>query len=176
MKMKLSILFILALVFAAFSVPDNVAKEAQKEMAKFYGTEKISKEIISVTKDLNAKTMTEFGDENLFKIKSGEKLLGYGYIGNAPSKTATFDYLVLFDNNFVITTSKVLIYREEYGGEISSRRWLKQFVGSSPTSKELEYNRNIMPISGATISVRSLTTEMNSLLKSIAILQKNKAL
>lgn len=176
MKTKLSILFIVALAFAAFSVPDNVAKEAHKEMEKFYGTENFSKEIISISKDLNAKTFSEFGDENLFKINSGGKLLGYGYIGNAPSKTATFDYLVLFDNNFVITTSKVLFYREEYGGEISSKRWLKQFIGASPTSKELIYNRNIIPISGATISVRSLTTEMNSLLKSIAILQKSKAL
>lgn len=173
MKTRLFILFFVALVLAAFTVPDNVAKKAHKEMVKFYGTENISKEIISVSKDLNDKTISEFGDENLFKINSGGKLLGYGYIGNAPSKTATFDYLVLFDKNFVITTSKVLFYREEYGGEISSKRWLKQFEGESPSSKELVYNRNIIPISGATISVRSLTSEMNSLLKSIAILQKS---
>jgi hypothetical protein len=176
MNSRFLMLFIAALVFTAFAVPDKVAKKANKEMAKFYGTENFSKEIISVPKDLNAKTLSEFGDENLFKINSNGNLLGYGYIGNAPSKTATFDYLVLFDKNFVITTSKVLFYREEYGGEISSKRWLKQFVGASPSSKELVYNRNIIPISGATISVKSLTTEVNLLLKSIAILQKSKAL
>lgn len=176
MKTRLSILLIVALALAAFSVPENVAKKAHKEMVKFYGTENFSTELISVSKDLNEKTVTEFGDENLFKINSDGKLLGYGYIGNAPSKTATFDYLVLFDRNFVITTSKVLVYREEYGGEISSKRWLKQFEGASPASKELVYNHNIIPISGATISVKSLTTEINVLLKSIAILQKSKAL
>jgi hypothetical protein len=176
MNTRFLILLITTFALAAFAVPDNVAKKAHKEMVKFYETENISKEIISVSKDLNAKTVTEFGDENLFKIISNGKLLGYGYIGNAPSKTATFDYLVLFDKNFVIATSKVLFYREEYGGEISSKRWLKQFVGASPTSEELVYNRNVIPISGATISVKSLTTEINSLLKSIAILQKSKAL
>lgn len=176
MKTRVSILLITAFALAAFSVPDNVAKKAHKEMVRFYETVNLSKEIISVPKDLNAKTLSEFGDENLFKIHTEGKLLGYGYIGNAPSKTATFDYLVLFDKNFVVTTSKVLFYREEYGGEISSKRWLKQFKGASPTSKELVYNRNIIPISGATISVKSLTSEMNLLLKSIAILQKSKVL
>ncbi|MCG2419419.1 FMN-binding protein [Aequorivita sp. F47161] len=176
MNTRFFILFITSFVFVAFSVPDNVAKKAHKEMVKFYETENISKEIISVSKDLNAKTVSEFGDENLFKIISNGKFIGYGYIGNAPSKTATFDYLVLFDKDFVVTHNKVLIYREEYGGEISSKRWLKQFLGASPSSEEFLYNRNIIPISGATISVKSLTTEMNSLMKSIAILQKLKAL
>ena len=105
-----------------------------------------------------------------------EVFLGYGYIGNAPSKTASFDYLVLFDENFIITKSKVLIYREEYGGEIGSKRWLRQFTGKTTTSAELKYNENIIPISGATISVRSMTRAMNELLQSIAILQELKAL
>ncbi|MBB6681310.1 FMN-binding protein [Aequorivita sp. 609] len=173
MILRSFILFVIALTSVAFSIPENVERKADKEIAKFYNTENFAKETIAVSKDLNAKTMSEFGNENLFKILSGGKFLGYGYIGNAPSKTATFDYLVLFDKNFVVTKSKVLIYREEHGGEISSKRWLKQFIGASPTTEELVYNRNIIPISGATISVKSLTTEINSLLKSIAILQKS---
>lgn len=176
MKTKLSLVLIASLVFTAFTVPDKVAKKAHIEMVKFFGTENFSKEIISVPKDLNAKTLTEFGDENLFKISSGGKLLGFGYIGNAPSKTATFDYLVLFNKDLVITKSKVLVYREEYGGEIGSKRWLQQFEGKSFVSKELVYNQNIIPISGATISVRSMTTEINTLLKSIAILKKSNIL
>jgi len=170
------LLFIVTLFLVSFSDQVSVVKKADKEIAKFYGTENFSKEIISVPKDLNAKTLSEFGKQNLFKINSGSKFLGYGYIGNAPSKTATFDYLVLFDKDFVITKSKVLVYREEYGGEIGSKRWLQQFEGKSSTSTELVYNQNIIPISGATISVRSMTTEMNALLKSIAVLQKSNIL
>ncbi len=170
------ILFIITLFLLSFSNQVSVEKKADKEISKFYGTENFSKEIISVPKDLNAKTLSEFGKENLFKINSETKFLGYGYIGNAPSKTATFDYLVLFDKDFVISKSKVLVYREEYGGEIASKRWLHQFIGKSSTSKELIYNQDIIPISGATISVRSMTTEMNALLKSIAILQKSNIL
>ncbi len=157
-------------------MPDNVLKKANKEISSFYEIKDFKMEIIEISKGTNAKTVSEFGDGNLFKIISKDKMLGYGYIGNAPSKTATFDYLVLFDENFIITKSKVLIYREEYGGEISSKRWLRQFDGKSSKSKELVYNQDIIPISGATISVRSMTLAMNDLLKSIAKLQESKSI
>ncbi len=84
--------------------------------------------------------------------------------------------MILFDTNFIITKSKVLVYREEYGGAIGSKRWLKQFNGHSATSSELIYGKTIVPISGATISVRSMTKAMNNLLKSIGILQELKVI
>ncbi|PKA82070.1 FMN-binding protein [Ulvibacter sp. MAR_2010_11] len=176
MLKQLFFILILTVVSTAFTIPSAVLKKADKEIMKFYEIEKIQKEIIAVPKDINSLTASEFGDGNLFKIRSNGQFLGYGYIGNAPSKTATFDYLVLFDTNLIITKSKVLIYREEYGGEISSRRWLQQFDGVSPASKELKYNDDIIPISGATISVRSMTKAMNELLQSIAMLQKRNVL
>jgi hypothetical protein len=176
--MKKNLLFIvLILAFCtAFSVPEKIQKKADKVMVKFYETQGLQKEFISIPKELNAKTITEFGNDNFFKITANKKHLGYGYIGNAPSKTATFDYLVLFDKDLIVTKSKVLVYREEYGGEIGSKRWLQQFTGVSAGTKELRYNQEIIPISGATISVRSMTKAMNDLLQSIAILQKQKAI
>jgi len=147
-------------------------KKADSEISKFYETENFTKEIISFSEEINKETISELGDGNLFKIYSKEQLLGYGYVGNAPSKTASFDYLVLFDSKFIITKAKVLIYREEYGGEIGSKRWLKQYEGVSIRSKELIYNKDIIPISGATISVHSMTRAINDLLKSLAYLSK----
>ena len=43
---------------------------------------------------------------------------------------------------------RVLVYRENYGGEISNKRWLNQFVTRNP--------KKVQAISGATISVESL--------------------
>jgi Na+-translocating ferredoxin:NAD+ oxidoreductase RnfG subunit len=145
-------------------------------IGKFYDAELFYKEMIPVSEADNAGTVSEFGDENLFKIMRAEEFLGYGYIGNAPSKTATFDYLVLFDKDFIITKSKVLIYREDYGGEIGSKRWLRQFTGKATTSPELKYNVDIIPISGATISVQSMTRAVNELLQSLATLQERKTI
>ena len=158
----------------AFKIPDNVMKRANKEITKFYDIEGYSKESIVFSQEINVKTPSEFGEDNFFKIFSEEQFLGYGYIGNAPSKTADFDYLVLFDSNFIITKSKVLVYREEYGGEIGSKRWLKQFIGKFSESQELIAGKTIVPISGATISVKSMTNAINDLLKSLKVLQDLK--
>ncbi|MFK5981965.1 MAG: FMN-binding protein [Flavobacteriaceae bacterium] len=170
------LLLLIALISSSFIIPDKIVKKADKIIAKFYENDDFSKEIISISEENNKKTTSEFGDGNLFKILSDGNLLGYGYIGSAASKAADFDYLVLFDKDFIITKSKVLVYREEYGGEIGSKRWLKQFIGKSSNSSELIYGENIVPISGATISVRSMTQSINDLLISIGELQKLKAL
>ena len=168
---KTFFLVILILVCTAFSIPEKVEKKANKVISKFYETSDFYKEHINVSEEIDKITPSIFGNENFFKIVSKETFLGYGYIGNATSKTATFDYLVLFDKDFIITKIKVLIYREEYGGEISSKRWLKQFIGKTSAS-EVIYNENIIPISGATISVKSMTIAINDLLKSINKLNK----
>ncbi|PHS68330.1 MAG: FMN-binding protein [Flavobacterium sp.] len=170
------IVFFIGITTSSFVIPDRIAKKADKVIAKFYEIEDFSKETISISEENNNSTDSEFGDGNLFKINSKTELLGYGYIGSAASKTADYNYLVLFDKDFIITKSKVLIYREEYGGEIGSKRWLKQFIGKSSTSEELIYGETIVPISGATISVRSMTKAINNLLISIGELQKLKAL
>ena len=85
------------------------------------------------------------------------------FIGTAPSKTDTFEYLVVFDPSLIIKKVNVLVYREDYGGEIGSNRWLKQFVGKA-RSTDLTVGKNIAAISGATISVYSMTNAVNQLL------------
>jgi len=167
-------IFIILLGLFAFKVPEKVMKKADKVISKFYEIDDFSKEVIIFSQEINVKTPSEFAEDNFFKIISEGQLLGYGYISRAPSKTADFDYLVLFDSNFVITKSKVLVYREEYGGEIGSKRWLKQFIGKFSDSPELIAGKTIVPISGATISVKSMTNAINDLLKSIKVLQDLK--
>ncbi len=172
----MTLLVLVALLSFSFSIPEKVSKKADKVIAKFYETDDFSKSFLQISSAVNEQTPADFTSDNFFKIESNGTLLGYGYIGNAPSKTATFDYLVLFDQDFIIAKSKVLVYREEYGGEIGSKRWLKQFIGHSSQTGELRYNQEIIPISGATISVRSMTRSINELLKSIGTLQQLKSL
>ena len=172
MLKKIFFIIIIGGLTSSFIIPDKLKKKADKEISKFYNIENIFKETIIISEGNNLKTLAEFNDENLFKIISNGNLLGYGYIGSAFGKAADFDYLDLFDLDFIIIKSKILIYREEYGGEIGSKRWLKQFVGKSSNSSELVYGKTIIPISGATISVKSMTKAINDLLKSIKELQE----
>ena len=83
--------------------------------------------------------------------------------------------MVIFDANLEVIHSKVLIYREEYGGEIGSKRWLEQFIGKTGQDR-VDHETNIDGISGATISVRSMTTSMDNLLQTVGILQEKKML
>ena len=99
-------------------------------------------------------------------VLQDQKLIGYAYVGNAPSKTDTFEYLVLFNANLIIQKAKVLVYREDYGGEIGSKRWLRQFEGKSVETSFL-LQQNIAAISGATISVTSMTRAINVLNQSL---------
>ena len=83
------------------------------------------------------------------------------FIGYARSKFETFDYMVLLDESNTIKLVKILIYREDYGGEVGSKRWLKQWIGVSDR-KDM-----VHAISGATISVDSLKNSINYLLKQL---------
>jgi Na+-translocating ferredoxin:NAD+ oxidoreductase RnfG subunit len=161
--------FAFCILLVVFGLTDKLQKKVDKVIKSTFEIEVLfSKEI---TSDLPSK----FSDNNFFEIKKEDILLGYAYVSKAPSKTDEFDYLILFDKDLVIMTSKILAYREDYGGEIGSSRWLKQFKGKT-TSDELIYGDNIAAISGATISVKSMTNAVNNVLKSIKVLQQKNEL
>jgi Na+-translocating ferredoxin:NAD+ oxidoreductase RnfG subunit len=81
----------------------------------------------------------------------------------------------LFDKDLKVVHSKVLVYREEYGGEIGSSRWLKQFLGKTGNDR-VSPDTNVDAIAGATISVRSMTRSMDNLLQTVGILEENDVL
>lgn len=156
----------------AFQWPKNIQKKISKEVTSAYQVEDYTLESIKISTEVNNKLNTKVTNNNLYKIIENEVIIGYLFIDKAPSKTDQFDYLVLFDKELIIKKAKVLVYREDYGGEISSKRWLRQFEGKS-CKDNLKYEKDIVAISGATISVKSMTFAINNLLKSVKTLQDN---
>ena len=154
------------LLFMSFGVPKSLDKKVDKEVKDVFEVGSYSFNTVAISSELKSKLPSKITDENMFQIRSKETLLGYVYLDKAPSKTAQFDYLVIFDKDLKIARTKVLTYREEYGGEIGSRRWLSQFVGKSD-SNSLD---DIAAISGATISVRSMKNAIHNILDSVGIL------
>ena len=147
------ILVLISFQLSAQSPP--LLKKATKLIEKTYAVDDIQ------LKHKEFQTNSVVGD--FYKIIDSNQLLGYAFIGTAPSKTDTFEYLVVFDSSLVIKKVNVLVYREDYGGEIGSNRWLRQFVGKA-RSTDLAVGKNIAAISGATISVYSMTNAVNQLL------------
>ncbi|WP_412984518.1 FMN-binding protein [Pontimicrobium sp. IMCC45349] len=175
MKLKSTYLILIALFFMSFGLSKNIQKKLNKEIKSVYSVEQFQLSSIEVPSEISKDLKVKFGKDNLFSIKTNDSLLGYAYLSKAPSKTDHFDYLILLDTNLIITKTKVLVYREDYGGEIGSKRWLKQFIGKSQDD-ELRYGDNVAVISGATISVRSMTNAVNEFLKSLKVLEQNNIL
>lgn len=166
---------LVALALYGFGLPKNVEKKVAKEVKKVFEIEAFEMDAIVVSEELKTKLPCKLTTDNFYKLTDGDTFLGYAFVDQAPSKTAKFDYLVVFDTDLKVKHSKVLIYREEYGGEIGSKRWLKQFLGKTGGDR-VDHETNIDGIAGATISVRSMTNAMDDLLQTIEILQENKAL
>lgn len=164
------LLGVVFVAFCSYTTPNRLLKKAKKEIEKTFSIQEFDLKSIELNQKLNVHQSDQF-----FKIEKENKLLGFAYLGKAPSKTDEFDYLILLDVNLIIKKTKVLIYREDYGGEIGSKRWLKQFIGKS-TADNLKYSKDIMAISGATISANSMTIAVNTFLKNITILKENKVL
>lgn len=175
MILKHAGILFLTLVVMAFEVHHSITKKVEKEVKETFHLETVDISQFLIDRAVAKDLPSEFNDENFYKVESSNNLVGYVYMAQAPSKTALFDYLVLLDKDLVVVKTKVLAYREEYGGEIGSKRWLKQFIGKNQND-ELKYGENIIAISGATISVRSMTNAVNNLLQSLKILSSKNIL
>lgn len=169
MKMKQLSILLIAFIGFGFGLSPKIQKKVDKVIKSTFEVEEFSFKAKIIDSDIASVLPSKFEADNFFEIKSSDQFLGYAYVAKAPSKTAKYDYLVLLDKNLTIVKAKVLIYREEYGGEIGSKRWLKQFIGKSH-GDEFRYGDNIDAIAGATISVRSMTNAMNDLVQSLKVL------
>ena len=153
----------------------SIQKKVDKQIVDTFNIEKFTFTEFKIDSDLTKTLPSTFNENNLFKIEKEDSFLGYAYISKAFGKVDYFDYLVLLDKDLIILKTKILVYREDYGGEIGSKRWLKQFIGKTHND-ELKYGDNIAAISGATVSVKVMTKAMNDLLKSLKTLHSKNIL
>lgn len=175
MEIKKIIFLLVGFSLLSFNLPSNIKKKVDKEVNETFEVNDFNFSSVLIPSEIEQSLPSRFGENNFFKIESNNEFLAYAYVSQAASKTALFDFLVLLDKDLVVLKTKILIYREDYGGEIGSKRWLKQFIGKTQND-DLKYGEDIVAISGATISVRSFTQAMNDLLKSLNILHSKQIL
>ena len=84
-------------------------------------------------------------------MKSG-KVTGYAMITEEIGKFHPYTFIVSVDLKGKIDKIAILVYRESRGSEIAKKRFLYQFKGKSLKNK-IRINRDIINISGATMSV-----------------------
>jgi len=165
----------LFLGFADAKINPRLQQKLHSAVQNTFELEEFELVHLPIDAQTNENTLVELGGENLFEIHSMEQLKGYVYLGQAPSMKQVFDYVVLFNTDLSIKKAKVLIYREDYGRQIGSQRWLKQFIGKTPEDV-LDYGTDIDAIAGATISAKSMNKAVNEVLSSMRLLQTKNLL
>jgi len=88
--------------------------------------------------------------------RTHNSLVGIGFVDDVKGKTQFITYLVAIDTSGMVKDVDVLAYRESYGGEIAYESFRKQFHQKT-INDPLQPGNDIKNISGATISVRSIT-------------------
>ena len=95
-------------------------------------------------------------------IKAGE-VTGYAIITEEIGKFHPYTFIVSADLNGKIDKIAILVYRESRGSEIAKKRFLYQFKGKSLKNK-IRINRDIINISGATMSVVTMCKGVKKIL------------
>lgn len=167
------IVFAVGLTFTsqASSLPKSIQKKINKEVKKIFPLEDLTMVKIE---DFNFDTFKYQSIKNvsLSRLMCSDQLMGYACFASSKGKNDYFDYMVLFSENMEIKKVIVLMYRSTYGGEIMAKSWLKQFIGKVK-GEEMEFEKDIDGISGATISGPSMTKGVKTVSIMMSELKEN---
>lgn len=90
------------------------------------------------------------------RILSKDDTAGYIYRGSELGKVERMDFAVALDTEGRVRRVLLTAYRESIGGEVKSKRFMRQFEGKKIGSA-LQLGRDIDGITGATLSSRAVT-------------------
>lgn len=99
----------------------------------------------------------------LLMYDAGDRFLGYGLITEERGKYRPITFMVGIAPGPEVKGAAVMVYRENHGGEVKRERFLVQYRGKTLTDP-IRINRDIINISGATISVRSMNRGVRKVL------------
>ncbi len=97
------------------------------------------------------------------------KLAGYAVVTEEIGKYRPITFMVGVTPALAIRDVAVLVYRESRGGDIKRKRFLSQYRGKT-VRNPIDSNRDIINISGATISVRSMNAGVKRVLAELNVL------
>ena len=159
---KAGLLFILAVAIslvANATHPEKLIMKAEKLAVKNFRDSEIVKEPIHIDPSVY---YNEQADTVFRLIQKEGELMGYLVLSSAMGRFEEFDFMIVYNADLTITDLNILVYRSEFGYQVSARGWLKQFL-DNPVGTEYTYGQNIDAISGATFSGKSLTNNINRL-------------
>ncbi len=166
------LIFKLGLMICLMSFPDSsIAEEEKKFQLQVYLTKKQALEVAFPGADKVEKEKKWLTDEQRQAIgklcfqtitekrmtfyvgKKNGRPMGYMMIDNVIGKSFPITFMVVLNEDGTVRDVEILVYREPRGWEVRDKSFLSQFFGKDSASDF----RSINSITGATLSVRSMT-------------------
>lgn len=92
--------------------------------------------------------------------------LGYALITEEIGKFQPITFIVAVSPESKVERVSVMVYRESHGGEVRRKRFLSQFAGKDLDDR-LRVSRDILNVSGATLSAHAITRGVKKVLVTI---------
>jgi H+/Na+-translocating ferredoxin:NAD+ oxidoreductase subunit G len=135
----------------------------------FPNSERFRKETLQISLEQKAQVESRIGwkfPEDSFEVyifESGATVDGYAMIHNTIGKHKPMTYMVGVDNKGRVTNVELLVFREARGSEVRKKRFSYQYEGKT-VFDPVRINKDIINISGATMSVRSMSAGVKRVL------------
>jgi Na+-translocating ferredoxin:NAD+ oxidoreductase RnfG subunit len=135
----------------------------------FPQSERIRKEVLRLSSEKKLQIEERIGwkfPEESFEVYVGEtgtQINGYALVQNTIGKHKPMTYMVGVDSTGHVLNVELLVFREARGSEVRTKRFNVQYEGKT-ASDPVRLNKDIINISGATMSVRSMTAGIKRVL------------
>lgn len=132
-------------------------------------SQRIRREVIQLTQDQKDLVEQRIGwkfPEQSFEVyigETGDKIDGYAMVHNTIGKHKPMTYMVGVDANGACSNVELLVFREARGSEVGRKRFNVQYEGKTVLDP-IRINKDIINISGATMSVRSISAGVKRVL------------
>lgn len=132
-------------------------------------SQRVRKELLRLSQEKKALIEQRIGwkfPEDSFEVYIGEtadKVDGYAMVHNTIGKHKHMTYMVGADARGYCTDVELLVFREARGSEVGRKRFNSQYEGRTVLDP-IRINKDIINISGATMSVRSMSAGVKRVL------------
>lgn len=164
-----------ALRASAFPTLEEAMRNAFPEADRFEQKRAIAKsgQYEAITAQLEGRNVSRIFTYH--RAERNDQLLGFAVEGAVLGKHKDIDYLIALSPQLTVSHIEILAYRESYGYQIKSQRFLKQFYGKDHDDP-IRLNEEITNIATATISCRSMIRAVQEVLAYASVLLAEEAL
>ena len=125
-----------------------------------------------IKKEVENQVKQKFYRDKLYywTISQRDTTIAYAFLDNVVGKSMPITFMVILNIDGDIINANVIKYREAYGSEVGNKGWLQQFINFNNNS-DYSIGNDVDGISGATISVKSMSKGMQKITALYSLIQ-----